>query len=387
MNRQTRIGISSRVLWMCPSLGAYSERWMQRMIADVSDLLCGIVVSGYESSHYRDIPVYSVARYWRPRRALFRVGIGPNREAATQHRLTNLIKLHRPKVVLTNFLGWSLQFSEALNDSGLAVLCHTHGSDQVPDLRSHAPPYQRVHPDDYRERILRETGSWHYLANSQYSLETLCHLGIHRERIHLKPFGYSPMGDVGTDPQLTRFLYIGRLVDCKGPMETIRAFEMACARGLDAELIIAGDGPLHGACDKAREASEFSSRIKLLGRISEEDGRQLRQTATAFVAHSRTGPISGQTEAFGVAFLEALACGLPVITGASGGVTEIVTQDKSGILFEPGNIEAQARAFLAVANDRDLRARLRAGALADAQRYSAKRSRARLRGIIERFLS
>ena len=387
VNKQIRVDTRSRVLWMCSSLGANSERWMNRMIDDVSDLLCGIVVSGCDFSHYGDIPVDSIERYWRPRRALFRIGLGPNRRAVTQRRLANLIESRRPKVVITNFLDWSIQFSEVLNDSGAAVLCHTHGYDQVPNLRWQTPPYQRAHPDNYRERILAETGSWRYLANSQYSLEALCHLGIDRGRIHLKPFGYSSAGGLGTDPKRTRFLYIGRLVDCKGPIETIRAFEMACASGLDAELIIAGDGPLREACDKACEASEYSSRIKLLGSVSEEVCQQLRQTATAFVAHSRTGPISGQTEAFGVAFLEALACGLPVITGASGGVKEIVTHDKSGILFEPGDIEAQARSFLAVANDPDLRARLRVGALADAQLYSVERSRARLREIIEGYLS
>lgn len=386
MNRQTRVGMRSRVLWMCESLDTYSESWMHRMIADVSDLLCGIVVSDYGSSHYRDIPVDSIERYSRPRRALFRIGMGPGRKAMTQRRLANLIKSCCPKVVVTNFLNWSLQFSEILNDSGAVVLCHTHGLDQVPDLKSHTPPYQRVHPEDYRQRIVAETGSWHFLANSQYSIEALRRLGIDRERIYLKRFGYSSTGGLEADSKRTRFLYIGRLIDCKGPLETIRAFEMACARGLDAELIIAGDGPLQVACTKAQEASKYSSLITLLGNVSEEEGQRLRQTATAFVAHSRTGPISGQTEAFGVAFLEALACGLPVVTGASGGVTEIVTHDRSGILFEPGDIETQARAFLAIANDPELRARLRAGALADARRYSADRSRARLREIIERHL-
>jgi glycosyltransferase involved in cell wall biosynthesis len=372
---------------MCEHLDTDSELWMNRMIADVCDLLCAIATSGHSSSRYGLVPVYSLEQYSRPRRALFRLGVGPDREAVTQCRLANLLQLHRPKVVVTNFLNWSLQFSETLNNCGAAILCHTHGRDQVPDLRSHTPPHQRIHPENYRQRILAETKSWQFLANSQYSIEALRQLGIDRDRIHLKPFGYSAKGYTRARPERIRFLYLGRLVDVKGPLETIRAFESASARGLDADLIIAGDGPLYQACAEARLASAYSDRIKLLGKVSEQEGQQLRHSATAFVAHSRTGPLSGQTEAFGVAFLEAIADGLPVITGASGGVTEIVTHGKSGILFEPGDIEAQANALLALANDPNLRERLKAGALFDAQRYTGEMARVRLREIIEAHLS
>ena len=138
--------------------------------------------------------------------------------------------------------------------------------------------------------------------------------------------------------------------------------------------MIVGDGPAKAPLEKKYGGSAIFTGYK-----KGEELVDLLLVSDVFVFPSKT-------DTFGLTIIEALACGLPVVTGASGGVTEIVTHDRSGILFEPGDIETQARAFLAIANDPELRARLRAGALADARRYSADRSRARLREIIERHL-
>ena len=64
--------------------------------------------------------------------------------------------------------------------------------------------------------------------------------------------------------------------------------------------------------------------------------------ASLFTMHSIKGAQSGQEEAFGVAFLDAMSHGLPVVTGNSGGVSEIVNEGITGFLVTPGDIEAHA---------------------------------------------
>ena len=74
-------------------------------------------------------------------------------------------------------------------------------------------------------------------------------------------------------------------------------------------------------------------------------------------------------EPFGVAYVEALAAGLPVVASAAGGAIEIV-DDSCGVLVPPGDAEALARALERLIVDRGIRARLAAGAPARARHLS-----------------
>jgi colanic acid/amylovoran biosynthesis glycosyltransferase len=178
-------------------------------------------------------------------------------------------------------------------------------------------------------------------------------------------------------------LYLGRLVDCKGPELVIRAFEQACDRGMDAMLTIAGDGPLRLTCELLRARSPYAGRIEFLGEVDRAAGVQLREKADVFCAHNCLGPITLQEEAFGVAFVEAMAAGLPVVTGRNGSLPEIMEDGKQGILVEPGNVKAQAEAFLRLANDPALRQQMgRSGWERAGQLFSSQQEIARLREIL-----
>ncbi|MCH8923254.1 MAG: glycosyltransferase, partial [Planctomycetes bacterium] len=75
-------------------------------------------------------------------------------------------------------------------------------------------------------------------------------------------------------------------------------------------------------------------------RQTQVTGERLRAEADIFTAHNCTGPITRQEEAFGVSIVEAMAAGLPVVSGRSGSLPEIVEDRVDGILVEPGDREA-----------------------------------------------
>jgi glycosyltransferase involved in cell wall biosynthesis len=178
-------------------------------------------------------------------------------------------------------------------------------------------------------------------------------------------------------------LYLGRLVDFKGPDVVIRAFELARRRGFGGRLIIAGDGPLRVTCELLRATSTSRDDIQMLGAVDAATGEALLQQADIFTAHNRPGPLTHQEEALGVSILEAMASGLPVISGRSGGVLETVLDGVTGILVPPGDVDAHAEAFIALGSDPERRASLgRAGWQRVAAHFSAESERVQIRQLV-----
>lgn len=108
--------------------------------------------------------------------------------------------------------------------------------------------------------------------------------------------------------------------------------------------------------------------VGLLGPVTQEAVRAELQSADAFVLASRHEPL-------GVAYMEAMACELPVIGTDAGGVKELITPGRDGILVPPGDAEALAEAMSVLMEDHGLRASLGAAARRRILRdFSSRRS-------------
>jgi glycosyltransferase involved in cell wall biosynthesis len=222
------------------------------------------------------------------------------------------------------------------------------------------------------------------VANSHSTAHRMEAIGVPRERIVVKYLGV-PVLDIcpshPADGEL-KILFLGRLVDFKGPEHVIRAFEQACDRGLRARLLMAGDGPLRGECEAIVKTSAWRDRFEILGAVTAEHGDALRQASHIFTTHNVRGPQSGQEEAYGVALAEAQAAGLPIVSTRSGSVPELVEDDHTGLLVEPGNVEGHADTLLMLANQPELRLTLcRAGWARARERFSEAAERQALRAL------
>jgi glycosyltransferase involved in cell wall biosynthesis len=89
--------------------------------------------------------------------------------------------------------------------------------------------------------------------------------------------------------------------------------------------------------------------------------------------------LPSQTESFGLAALEAMACGVPVVASDVGGVSEVVVDGETGFLAAAGDVAAMARHALHLLTDEDLRLRM-----ARAARHLAE-TRFRLGPAVERY--
>jgi glycosyltransferase involved in cell wall biosynthesis len=121
---------------------------------------------------------------------------------------------------------------------------------------------------------------------------------------------------------------------------------MARLAGLPWELVIAGAGP---AEREVRQAfAPVEDRIRWAGVLAPESLKQLYRAVDLYLWPA-------VKEAFGIAFLEAQAAGVPVVAGRSGGVPGVVSDGRTGLLTPEGDAEAFAGAVRSLLEDPERR--------------------------------
>lgn len=135
-----------------------------------------------------------------------------------------------------------------------------------------------------------------------------------------------------------RFLFIGRLEPAKGVPQLLEAVAFLAREAPRAfELALIGDGPLRAEYERTARESGIGDRCRFLGTVGRDDLRRHVQGCDALVSASL-----GET--FGLVLGEAMACGKPVIATRCGGPEFVVTEE-TGVLVEPGDPAALARAL------------------------------------------
>jgi alpha-1,6-mannosyltransferase len=143
---------------------------------------------------------------------------------------------------------------------------------------------------------------------------------------------------LGIHPARKILLYVGRLSPEKEVGLLLKAHSRISAN--DYVLLVAGDGP---ECKKIKRYEVEHSGIKYLGHIdSPKDLARIYASSDVFI-------MPGRNETFGMATIEALACGLPVVGVAAGGSRALITPEV-GALARPGDPEDLAAKILSVAN-------------------------------------
>ncbi|MCE7791185.1 glycosyltransferase [Salipaludibacillus sp. CUR1] len=134
------------------------------------------------------------------------------------------------------------------------------------------------------------------------------------------------------------FVTVGRLVESKRFGLLINAFSKAFAENTDVHLNIIGNGPVFSNLKKQIHSQGMGDKITLHGFLPREKTADMLKKSDAFVSAS-------VLETFGVPFIEAMACGRPVI-GVKGGPIDIYIDELTGVLFEADNVEELAKVLI-----------------------------------------
>ena len=361
----------NNLLFMMPNYHAATEVWLWRMIRLLEDHLKMIVVKDSVGATNWDngIPVLSL----RSREAEIR-GLSPlfkrfGLELSTFSRSGSaeiLQEIEKQKIdkILCQYGTFAVQNCELLQEAGQPLFIHFHGYDVFFDLCQAEVPGKPVHPKNYLGELKQLEKKSVFITGSKFMKSKLVAAGFAEENIHVKYYGV-PLPEAQKVHQKTedlQILHLGRLVDFKSPDRTIKAFEIARSKGLKANLVMVGNGPLKVTCELLRLRSPYRDSIKILDPIPPELAQKLYLESDIYTQHNVSGEITNQAEGFGVSIIEAMATGLPFVGTRSGGIVESVVENVTGILNEPEDVEAQAESLIELARNPDLRQQMGAAA-------------------------
>ena len=145
-----------------------------------------------------------------------------------------------------------------------------------------------------------------------------------------------------------------RLVEWKGIDGLIRAMAIVTKSIPDAQLVIAGDGPLETSLKKLSEDIGVSKNVTFLGRVSRAETWQLRKNSEIYVLNS-------SYEGLPHTVLTSFAAEIPTIATDTAGTNEAVYHEETGLLVPVGDDEALARAIIRLLHDQALQEKIVGG--------------------------
>jgi len=194
------------------------------------------------------------------------------------------------------------------------------------------------------------------LVRSESLRRAVIHLGcderkveIQRTGIPLDEFPFRERNFVAAAKEW-RFVQAGRLIEKKGLPVTLRAFARFLHQHPDANLTIAGEGPLLGQLQNLTGELNINGRVSFTGFMSQEQLREIYYASHIFLHPSQRGH-DGNQEGIPNSMLEAMASGLPVFATDHGGIPEVIQNGVSGVLVPEGDHEKLAAALLDAAQD------------------------------------
>jgi glycosyltransferase involved in cell wall biosynthesis len=222
------------------------------------------------------------------------------------------------------------------------------------------------------------------IAQCRDEVSELAALGLAAENIEIVPSGvdtrrFCPTGPAAPRrPGLSRMLAVGRLVPRKGYDDLIRALSAIDGAEL---VIVGGPGADLDADPEARRLVELAGRLRIADRVSLV-GAVPSADMPAWYRSADLVACTPWYEPFGLTPLEAMACGVPVVTYSVGGMRDTVIDRVTGLHVPPGDVSALIAALQRLLADEPLRRRVGRAALTMARtRYSWATTAARMADV------
>ena len=204
-------------------------------------------------------------------------------------------------------------------------------------------------------------------AVSESTAQDMVRRGMRRDLIEIIPNGVDletltpgPAEDRFEEPTL---LYLGRLKRYKRVDLVIRAVATLAERGVPCRLLVAGQGDQRHRLEGLGGSLGLQDRVEFLGFVSEDEKVELLRRSWVHV-------LTSSKEGWGIANLEAAACGMPTVASDSPGLRDSVVQDRTGYLVPHGDVGRLADRIGELLEGEELRSRMGEEGRRFAERFS-----------------
>ena len=242
----------------------------------------------------------------------------------------------------------------------LPFVVYAHGNEVLDAMR-----------DDWDGHRLAFRSADCVLANSHFTADLLKQIGVESERIEIvhpgcdvTRFQPTSVSDdlrkalLGSHAQSKVILTVGRLVARKGHDVMIRALPQILKKIPDVCYLIVGSGPAKPMLEELTFSMGVHGNVIFLENVGDAELPSIYGVCDVFVMLSRANIEACDVEGFGIVYIEANACGKPVIGGESGGIADAVVDGETGLLVPPDSPEVLAESICRVLTHKEYAERL-----------------------------
>lgn len=172
---------------------------------------------------------------------------------------------------------------------------------------------------------------------------------------HFKPANVSALRNELALHDRPTIISVGRLVHRKGQDRLVEAMARIVTELPDAVLVFVGEGPHRKVLDRLVEKHHLHEHVRFIGRIHYSELPQYIALGDVFAMPSRSRLMGLEVEGLGIVYLEASACGLPVVGGSSGGAPDAVKDGITGYVVDGNDIEEIAERITRLLKDHQIR--------------------------------
>jgi len=213
-----------------------------------------------------------------------------------------------------------------------------------------------------------------YIAVSAAIKEVACKvLHIQENRIRMIYNGidlqkFSPKGKTETDHSFV-IIQVGRFDKQKGHLTSLKALQSVRSLYPNVKLLLVGEGPQRHFIEEVTKRMALTDAVEFLG-VCDDVPLIMHQSTICWMP--------SEWEGLGIACIEAMACGLPVVASSVGGLTEVVSDNTTGYLIPNGSFEQLAKKTIKIFADSGLAAQMSlAGRRRVEQKFSLEDTAAR----------
>lgn len=284
-----------------------------------------------------------VAPWWllsnRVRHGTSRLPFGEAKDA-----LTRFLRDEQVEVILAEFGTQALALAPLANTLGIPIFTYFRGTDASKAIRT-----ERMR-SAYRKMMPRLAGVF---SVSRFLLDNLAKHGISHPNSTIIPSGVDIRRFAPQAKAPHSFLAVGRFVEKKAPMTTLRAFAEATADLPGARLDFIGDGPLLEPTRALAQELGVAGKLRFHGAQPHHTVRDRLMSTQFFLQHSVTAR-DGNTEGLPTAIQEAMACGCITVSTRHAGIPEAIDEGETGFLVAEHDEDGFAKAIAAAINVPDL---------------------------------